>query len=573
LSQVHPTDLALTVEQVGAVLRDDYDLRDPSLATALHRATGGWPALVQVSAETLAREHRSAPSPLDALAQRLTEPSTAVSAYLRDEVLPALPGETLRRLLDVAAFEPLSVDLCRAVGVRDAPAVVELLTRVGLLVPVEPDGHRLVPVLAAVLRQRPRPRTSARARLAAEWYARHGPPIAAAQALHDAGDDGACRDVLTGAGEEILAAGGAVAYIRLVDALPSDLRTARTELLRGDALRAIGDVSAALAVFTELAARSELADASGRWDPGLAWRIGMVHYQRADPRTALGCFAHGAMGAGDPRDEVQLLAWTATAHWMLGDVAAASVQAQRAHARASELGDDRALAAAHIALAMCQKLTGDAAGADENYASALRCARRANDLAQVTRIPVNQSHEHLSRARYPEALAVAGSAARTAESAGPAGMLIVALCNEAEALDRVGRLDEAIERYARVVAMCQRMGSRRTAVALVGLGEVHRRRAWREQARAAYEEGLRVARESGEMQALVPGLGPDGRERPARARRQVRDRARPHLGTHRRRGLSRRRGAWLSPLRAGRACGGRVGADRRDPVLPRRPVR
>lgn len=61
MSQVHPTDLALTVEQVGAVLRDDYDLRDPSLATALHRATGGWPALVQVSAETLAREHRSAP--------------------------------------------------------------------------------------------------------------------------------------------------------------------------------------------------------------------------------------------------------------------------------------------------------------------------------------------------------------------------------------------------------------------------------------------------------------------------------------------------------------------------------
>lgn len=78
--------------------------------------------------------------------------------------------------------------------------------------------------------------------------------------------------------------------------------------------------------------------------------------------------------------------------------------------------------------------------------------------------------------------------------------------HDRHSLDRVGRLDEAVERYTRVVATCRRMGSRRTAVALVGLGEVHRRRAWREQARAAYEEGLRVARASGEIQSLVPGL-------------------------------------------------------------------
>ena len=515
LRLAQPSDLSLSIEQVAAVLRDDYDVRDPSLPSHLRAATCGWPALVRLSADTLQRQPPPAgTSPVDALVQNLTAPGTAVSAYIEEEVLGSLPADAARLVRDAASFDPLSVDLCQSLGHRRSGRVIDELARVGVLEPADAGGgrYRLVPLVAAVARRgRRASRVAAQARIAAGWYATHGPPVAAARAMAVAGDAAGCADALTEGGDEILAAGGGATFIELVEDLPENLRSDRMRLLWGDALRAGGDTAAALAHFQRLAPQgSDESDGSAGpaagWDPGLAWRMGMVYYLKAESRKALNVLARADPNLGLPIDRVLVSAWTATAHWMLGDMAASTEHAWQAHRLAAMTGDDRALAAAHIALAMALKQAGEPSATDEHYTLALRAARRAGDLVQLTRILVNQSHEQLARAHYEQALEIGSSAVRVAETAGPAGMLIVAMCNEAEALGRVGRFDDAIERYRHIVSLCQRMGSRRTATALAGLGDVHRRRGWREQARAAYEEAARIARVGGEVQALVPAL-------------------------------------------------------------------
>ena len=536
-----PAHLRLDDSRIASLLRDEADLHDPALPASLGRATAGWPALVNLAGQTLARAR---PDTVDtwsakAVVAAVTQPGTVLAEYVHDEILHSLPAPTRRLVRDLAGLGPVTAPLCRALGHRGADrAVAELLAAGVLTAGHEPaGGYRLVPVVAAVAR--PAATARATAQLAATWYRSHGPAIAAAWASHDAGDDKGCATLLAERGDEILASGTAGAFVGLVEALPPRLRTAPIRLQWADALRATGDTGAAQAIFDELAGA---APASG-YDPALAWRMGALHYLKAEPRRALEVFARADPAAGGRADRVALLAWTATAHWMLGDVEAAlreareAVRLARSGAAGTEAGphegtdagaspeagpesgaepaigrsavtaaDERALVAAHVALAMSLKLTGDAAGTEQHYGFALRTARRVGDSVQAIRILINQTHEHLARARYPQALAVAEQAARVAEAGAPAGMVIVAWCNEAEALGRLGRFDEAIARYARAVPMCQRMGLRRIAVALAGLGDVHRRRGWPQQARAAYEEAVKVARDTGEMQALVPAL-------------------------------------------------------------------
>jgi DNA-binding SARP family transcriptional activator len=504
VGHVLPADLALPAGRIAAVLRDEHDLRDPWLPSHLRAVTGGWPALVHLAAETVARlpagaVGSGAVGSTEELLAALAEPETGVSGYIADEVLGGLPGDAVRLVLDLATFDPVSVDLARALGHDDPP--LDRLTQTGITTVTDAAGrYRIVPLIAAVAAAiRPRGRLRPQARIAADWYAEHGPPLAAARAHDEAADPDGCQAMLVAHGDEILSAGGAAAFVALADALPARLRSPELRLRWGDALRIVGDVPAALAVFNELSSTMDS-------DPGLAWRTGMAHYLRADLQAALDAFARAVCDGGQVADEVLVHAWTSTTHWMLGDTEAATTHALRARELALLAGDDRVLAAAHIASAMARKLAGDRTGTDEHYALALRVARRAGDLAQVTRILLNQSNEQLARANYPQALELATAAVRTAETAGPAGMLVVAMCNEGEALGRSGRLDEAIERFNRVLAMCQRLGLRRAASALVGLGDVHRRRGWPEQARAAYEQAIATGRLTGELQVLVPAL-------------------------------------------------------------------
>jgi DNA-binding SARP family transcriptional activator len=490
-AHLRPADLALTAADTAALLRDDYGLADPALAERVRALTAGWPALVRLVAAAVARDGLPAGDPVPAL----IAPEGPLARYIADEVLGRLPAEARRLVRDAAQFRPLTAGLCRALGHRRGSELTALLTRTGVI----DARRRIVPLVAAVARQGVRrDAVRRRARTAAGWYRDHGMPVAAARALALTGDDAGTVRLLAERGGELAATAPAV-ILTLIDRLPAPLRCDRISLLRADALRCVGEVPAALAAFRAL------GEAAGdRWDPGLAWRYGLAHYLRGEPRAALACFARAVPGAGAAMDRALLAAWTASAHAMLGEAAAGLEQARRAVRETEAAGGVAAAAsAAHLALAQCLRITGDAAGRERHVALALRHAEQARDPVQITRVLVNRAHDLLLAARYPQALEVARRAGRLAGRQGPAGLLLHALSYEGDALTRLGRYDEAVRCHERALRLGQKLDSRRVSAPLIGLGEAYRRRGRDQQATGAFEEALRSAGDTGPARVLA----------------------------------------------------------------------
>ncbi len=270
---------------------------------------------------------------------------------------------------------------------------------------------------------------------------------------------------------------------------------------KADSLAAAGDIDASLAAYRSLATEVPATH------PGLAWRLGVVHYLlRGSPRDALECLAQADLGQEQTADEALVLAWVSSAYWALGEVEACAAHALRAIAAAESSGDSRALAAAHVALALRAMITGDRIANSAHYAKALRFAEAAQDSVQVIRVRMNRASHFMDEACVDEALEDLVVAVAEAERLGNSVMLAVSLTNEGDALSTVGRLGEAVERFRRAIQICQQAGSTKICFPLESLGEVYLRRSQPALARAAFEEVIPIAEKHGHLQVLVPAL-------------------------------------------------------------------
>ncbi|MEV4120490.1 BTAD domain-containing putative transcriptional regulator [Micromonospora sp. NPDC049645] len=533
LAELGPEELALSRPQVEALLQHEYGARD---GHPVWRWTGGWPALVHLTGQAMTRPDR--PGSERALLNWLTAPDTALADFLGAEVLDSLSPAEMALLTDAAELDPLTVDL--AVELGHEATTVDALRRAGLLrVAGEPGHFRVVPLLATFLRPRRRRDVLGRA---AGWYAGHDLPLAAVRALRSVGRTDEAVELLASRGESVLAVGGAATVIQATEELPPARRPEPLRLLHAQALYTTGESAAALRMLTE-----QRAERSGPVDPALAWRLGSLHYLSGDPRAALEVFRHAAVpdpdddpagsvaGTGpasdadpsgtdpsgtdpsgtDPAaggrvpadaDLARLYSWTATVHWLLGDLPACTVAADAAMRAAARANEPGALAAAHVARALHAKLAGDPQGNGEHYERALAYAEEARDAVQVTRIRSNRASRLIDDARFAEALAEARPGARLAEEIGHVPMHALALVNEGEALVGLGRLDEALAVFERSVWLYRRTGSRMVAYPLLGVAGIHRRRGRVVQAGAAYEETVEIAEAAGDRQALVPAL-------------------------------------------------------------------
>ncbi|MEU8181573.1 BTAD domain-containing putative transcriptional regulator [Micromonospora sp. NPDC049047] len=493
LTEYGPADLRLPPEQVASVLAADHALTDPALASRVHAETGGWAALVTLIAAT-------ATTGTD-----WDDPGTPLESYLAREVFAQLSPEVHRLLRDAAHLDPIHPELSRLLGHRHAGHRLDQLTRCGILVPVPGGGsaYRMVPVVASVARRRFPLGPAATRRLharAAAWYAEHGHLVPALRSYQKSGVPDATAPILADHGAELLAAGGAEAVVDACQSLPEHARSDRLRLLYGEALQMRGDFDAAVAVY------AALDQQRGSLTAGLAWQYGLVHYLRGEPQSALEVFHRGVLDPHPSTDNARLLAWTASAQWTIGDTEACRGNAERALAAAAAVGSDAALAAAHTALALDAKLRGDRPAADEHHEKALRAAEAARDTIQVTRIRANRASALVGEGRYLEALAEVRPAVELAQANGHAAMLALALCNEGGARFHLGQLAEAAGCYERAVPLLQRMGSRKVAYPLVGIGDVHALRGRTNLARAAYEEALRASEPVHDHQIQVPAL-------------------------------------------------------------------
>ncbi|MEU8077880.1 BTAD domain-containing putative transcriptional regulator [Catellatospora citrea] len=498
-TELGPAELSCSVDDIAALLTEETGLADPDLAALLHTATCGWPTLVDFAVEAVGLGGPAAGESAKALAVG------GLSEYVRTEVLGGLPDAARRLLADVGDRVPVTAGLCAALGHDDAEELVALLRRTGLLVrgpavPGLPDDDQIVPVIAQVATtSAPDEAGPARARVAAAWYDRHGPPGAAAREHVRAGDHAAAARVLREHGDRIIAAGQVALVMDLCAGLPESEHDLRLALLRADALRTAGDLETAARAYDDLGAgRPEL-------DAGLAWRAGRVAYQRGDVRGALDVFARGDE-RGDTADAALLAVWRAHALVVAGDTDGAVVQARAAVHRAVRSGDDGAMATAYLSVAVSLGAAGDTTGSEEHFALALSVAHRTGDVMLLTRIHTNRAFQHLQVARYAAALESARLCAAYARAAGSPSLQAIATSNEADALAMLGSYEEAVRRYRAAIGHYQRFGSRRFAGAVLGLAELFRRRGWREQARAGYEQVVQVASGTGNAHVLVPAL-------------------------------------------------------------------
>lgn len=507
-------DLVLERGAVARLLRDRCGVVPDDLVDAVAKLTGGWPAAVRLATEAMrgTEPHRR----MEAI-ERLASPGGAVYGYLAEEVFASEGPEVHMLIGHAALLDRFTVDLLAHLGVPDAGRTLADLARRGLFVASSGGGdgwHTLGSLVREVALDTVSPRGEARRvvlQAAAVWCHDHGHDDEALRLLRRVGDPARLAAVLVERGDALVTAGALDAVLDAVAEVPRAHRTPELERLHGRGLQIRGDWAAALAHFQAAGGEHESLRA------GLAWRMGLIHHMRGDLDRALEVYARGAIGSTrrdedeepdeDERVDVVLLdAWTATAHWLRGDIERCRVLADRALQRAKQLGDARALASAHTVSALVAAAHGDRRGNDEHYRLALHAAEQANDLLQVLRIRANRGSQFMEEAAYEQALSETDRALQLAELTGFAAIEALSRCNRAEILLHIGRLDEAAVETEIARSIFERLGSSNLAYALQVAGDVHRERGELALARVAYEEGLRLAESTGDIQALVPLL-------------------------------------------------------------------
>ncbi|MGD1053266.1 MAG: tetratricopeptide repeat protein, partial [Candidatus Dormibacteria bacterium] len=502
LLEIGGDQLAFTIEEVAVLVEARLGPAIAGLPERLHRLAGGWPAAVAMAVEAL---RETPPDHREAVLAGLDRTGTPLFAYLTEEVFahqPALVREVVSRMAILDQFTPQLFD---ALGMADARAVVAELARQSLYVLAREDGSlALRPLIREyALEHLPLPtHVAGGLRIAAaEWWDRTGDPAAATRMLVSAGATRRLAILMAERGPAVLASGQVGTVLQACRAIPSALRTDAIDQLDGEARQIQGDWVGALSCFERLAAGRHQLPAS------LARRIGLLHYLRGHVDTALEVYRRGLDdSAADPVEMALLLAWTATAHWLRGDVETCRDLAGRAMEAADGCGDGRARAAAHTVLAMLAAQDGDRRANDAHYLLALRAAEDAGDILQTVRIRTNRASHFLEEGEYPEALRELELAVRLAELTSFANFHALSLCNRGETRLRMGQLDEALVDLEASRARYQEIGSDMIAYPLCLIGEVHRERGNLAQARAAYEEAAAIAQVSGDQQALVPAL-------------------------------------------------------------------
>ncbi len=505
-----PTDLALSPHDIAIVLRGDYGVTDPAAAVRVHEVTCGWPMLVHFAAEVLVRD------PAAGILAAMVAPEAPATRWLRREVLTSLPPHLADAVGQMQLLGPLTPGLWDLVARKMSAQVpadgLSWLRRVGLVVPTvrahltATGDMQIVPVVAALLGETSSaevPGSEITADLwvqAADWYAAHNYPFAAARAWVLAGDLDAAIALLTREGTRMIAHGDSPAIVALADKRPELFADNGTRATLGEALHATGHADRARAAYRPVITSAEATT----WDARTARRVAMLANSEGDLTRALDLLDR--VPRDRVGDDVEAAIWhtvRANLSSLIGCPSEARAEAERALEIAAAGQDPLGLVHAHQAMAK----TSTGIRKEAHLRKAAAAARASGDVFDLARILGNQGFALLAAARYQEAVPVCRDALAAADLARRTGaQSVAALHNLAEALARVGEVDEARWQLQRAVATCRSDVPGHVGTGMLGLGELHRELGQREQARAAYDAAIGAARESRERQILVPAL-------------------------------------------------------------------
>lgn len=463
------------------------------ITDTVRRLTDGWPALVRLVLDEGPEPWERGTDPLDDLIRARSR----VARWVETQLLPSLPEPARRLLLLARDLHPLPRELAGDDEAWDLLCDTGVVTLAG-------DDARVAPLVAACLARRTRPPEGATAWWsgAAQRYLAEGLPGPALRAARYAEDGALSQQIIEAHGDRIIATGWAEELLVAVEGLAPACVDLRTRILHGHAARIAGHHRVAEQLL-ELA----LADCEAWGEPppaDLVWRLAAVKYGAADFRAArelcsggrVPLPSHEPLGARAMR-----LATLALAEWQLGHDDAAARAAAEALTSA-RVGDDEARATAHLAQSML--LTG--ARRLNALAAALTTAERCGHVYLVQRSLANLADAHLVAGDFAAALEAAERAIALLPTTGAVGCYASAVHNSGEALIGLGDLGGARVRFLRCLDIARGHGLDRTPAALWGLAEIEYQAGRLDDARAAFEEAVDLARETGERQVLAPAL-------------------------------------------------------------------
>jgi DNA-binding SARP family transcriptional activator len=479
------SELAFTAEEVGELVEVSLGAESAPLVARLYELTQGWPAAVRLALGALERAETTERS---AALERLARAEGPLLSYLAQEVFEQQPSSVRRLIRALAPFQRFTAGLCEVLGIADCRDAIESLTRQGLfLTRDESDPASLS--LHALVREFALERLGLDDEEQAELHARAGPWFEGAGMLDEAldayrqsGDDLPLARFLAERGEELLSHGSIDEVVEAGASLAAELRDERIEGILGEALSLKGEWDEALVCYERASrGREELP-------PGLAWRMGRLHWDRGEIETAARVWERGRVDGSDPAEEGLLLAWTASPYRSLGDLERAQELAEQALEAAERSGSPRALAAAHNAVGH-NYLGRDNARFERHLAAAVEAAEAAGDVLQLVRFIINRC----GPAEPKDAIEPLGEAIALAELAGAELYLARALNARGENYLALGRFGNAVADLRRSLSLWEKHGSARRAWALMSLASVARQRGDLAFARAAYSEALEIS--------------------------------------------------------------------------------
>ncbi len=489
VAEVSAADLALDLADVATLLRTALGEAPDGLAAVVYERTGGWPAAVSAAVDALRGVD---PDRCLGVVEQLSQPGERLHGYLDAEVIgrePAPVRELLRRLAVFGEARSASVV---APGVEGAERLLVELTRRGLVRCDSGDSVRWSvsqplqdyfdheTVLCADDR-------SALHHIAAREALAHEVPGEALGHLVAAGDHAACAALLLDHGGALVSSGQAGAVLEAAALLGPYSDDPRIQQVIGDARQVRGQWAPALECFRRAGHDRE------RLEPALAWRVAQLAFSQGELAEVQRLYARTRFIGEDTADEARMLALTAMAARVAGDVDGLRDVAARALRAAHRSGEPSAWAAVHNLLSMVADAKGDRRRADAHHADALHSAEAADDLLQLASIRLSHATQLLELGLPQPALTEAQAALQLGERCGNPFLTAQALTTRGRAKARLGALQSAVPDYTRAVELFQRIGSRFLAWPLCGLGDVHRTRGQLAQARAAYEEALALA--------------------------------------------------------------------------------
>jgi len=499
LSEIAVATLAFERQDAEHLLRSHVGDVDGSLIARVFDLTQGRPAAVRLVADALARvrsdEH-------DALLSSITQPGRPLFEYLSEEVFAAEAPESMVLLRSAAILGATEAGISKALGIADSEHRLADLARRGLLHEEPPQSGRFVALEAfqQVMNRSIGRRDAARVRrLAASSLETAGRPLDAL-AVHldeppSVSRTNAVRGLVLRRGREMTGSEGAAATASAL----IDVGVGGNPLLEatlGEALQFSGDWDGAIQAYQRAATGHVLpAHLTCRWGSLLYLRG-----QLADSAAVL----ESTATAGDLADHALVLAWMASVQWARGDMARAKDLAREALAKATAVGSASASAASHVAQALIAASEGNREANLREYERALAYATKARDTLLVTRIEANLSSRHLEEARYGEAIAHADAALRI--GVGIPSLAALAEANRAEAMLRLGRLDESLANIQHSRETYSAVRSLYVYRPLTLLGDLCRERGDLTGARAAYLEARALAQRSGDVHGLAPVL-------------------------------------------------------------------